>query len=996
MLAAFGGPFAAHCPIDGDGDGIASSCEGCPADAGKTDPGICGCGVADTPQNVADDDGDGTVNCLDGCPLDATKIAPGVCGCGIPDEDSDGDGVFDCDDLCPFNPLKSDPGFCGCSEPDVDSDSDGLLDCQDNCSQISNSGQEDEDRDCEGDVCDLCFGLGDPGSCGCGVFPAAVCGDGGVAAEGSRYLDVGVPINDLPAGSRVSVRVTSGLCPEGRFVEPAGDFSDSRRRGRLTESETCRAAEDFARIHVTGELIVPETSYSVEYRLCPPTGLPDPSDPFAPVGTATTELWGDVDDNGFANILDTTAMIDLLAGVCDPQRVFWVYDLVGVTSCEPDGLITQEDLDAVLAAFGGPFEAYCSVDEDGDGIASACEGCPTDAAKLEPGICGCGELEDDGDGDGSPDCCGPPGGDCCPFDPDKPAPGVCGCGVPDSPENVADDDGDGFANCLDGCPQDPDKTAPGICGCGEPENDGDGDGAPDCCGPPGGDCCPLDPAKTEPLVCPCGVADTADNVADDDGDDVPFCIDNCSSRANPAQEDFDLDGLGDVCDNCPEAVNPAQTDTDGDCFGDPCDGCATDPSQTDTSLCGCGVFPNPICGDGGVVAEGPRYLGIGLPLNALPSGVQVSLRVSSSACPAGRFVTLDTNFATLGTGRLVAQEVCHSAEDFGFIHVTGDLLHPGSSHTVDYRLCDAQGLPDRTESFVVIGSATTWDWGDVDDNGFTNVLDLSQVVDAASELGLCAVDGILFNYDLVGVTSCVPDGQITQEDIDAAVAAFQGPFATLCPFDADGDGVADACDDCPSGPNDVNGNQIPDCDEPVLDEGSRYLAVTPRAAQPPLPEVPIALHIASPDLPCFGRWIKADGSLASLPVYRTPAAWSTVHVHDQDIVPETMYEIHYQEQGLPGLHFLGSATTWIYGDVNFDGTVTGLDLTAVQQAAGGDFGNGSLYGFDLVGSVLDCLPNGVVDAADVDTVESILNLGTTYLGTGCPIPCRKKPPGQQF
>ena len=52
-----------------------------------------------------DRDEDGTPDCLDGCITDAQKTDPGLCGCGVADDptDSDGDGTPDCTDLCPYD-----------------------------------------------------------------------------------------------------------------------------------------------------------------------------------------------------------------------------------------------------------------------------------------------------------------------------------------------------------------------------------------------------------------------------------------------------------------------------------------------------------------------------------------------------------------------------------------------------------------------------------------------------------------------------------------------------------------------------------------------------------------------------------------------------------------------------------------------------------------------------------------------------------------------------
>ena len=54
-----------------------------------------------------DVDADGVIDLRDGCPEDAGKIAPGLCGCGVPDDDRDHDGVPDCHDVEPDNPNVS-------------------------------------------------------------------------------------------------------------------------------------------------------------------------------------------------------------------------------------------------------------------------------------------------------------------------------------------------------------------------------------------------------------------------------------------------------------------------------------------------------------------------------------------------------------------------------------------------------------------------------------------------------------------------------------------------------------------------------------------------------------------------------------------------------------------------------------------------------------------------------------------------------------------------
>jgi hypothetical protein len=229
-------------------------------------------------------------------------------------------------------------------------------------------------------------------------------------------------------------------------------------------------------------------------------------------------------------------------------------------------------------------------DRDNDGTIDPLDGCPDDFNKIEPGFCGCGELETDTDGDETPDCV-----DDCPEDEDKTEPGLCGCGTPET-----DSDGDGTPDCLDECPENPEKTEPGLCGCEVSEEDTDGDGVPDCI-----DECPEDPEKIEPGACGCGVSEE-----DTDGDGAPDCIDECPDDAfkvapgacgcNVPETDSDGDQIPDCVDGCPGDPEksapgacgcgvPENGDRDGDGVPDCVDRCPDDPGKGDPGACGCGI-----------------------------------------------------------------------------------------------------------------------------------------------------------------------------------------------------------------------------------------------------------------------------------------------------------------------------------------------------------------------------------------------------------------------
>jgi FG-GAP repeat/Regulator of chromosome condensation (RCC1) repeat/Thrombospondin type 3 repeat/Dockerin type I domain len=165
-----------------------------------------------------------------------------------------------------------------------------------------------------------------------------------------------------------------------------------------------------------------------------------------------------------------------------------------------DGLLVQCVQPAGFARTDGdncPGVANPSqANADGDSAGDACDGCPSDGAKQQPGFCGCGFSDADSDGDGTANCLDtdddndgvPDASDRCPQDSAKREPGDCGCGVPETDSDSdgwadcidPDDDGDGIADGSDGCPLDVLKSAPGQCGCGSPDTDSDSDGIADC------------------------------------------------------------------------------------------------------------------------------------------------------------------------------------------------------------------------------------------------------------------------------------------------------------------------------------------------------------------------------------------------------------------------------------------------------------------------------------------------------------------------------------
>ncbi|RIK68138.1 MAG: hypothetical protein DCC65_04775 [Planctomycetota bacterium] len=535
------------------GYGASSTCfEG----AGPTSPNLTittaairnGAGCDDTDNNSAD--------FSTGTPTPRNSASPRVC-CGATNGDADSDGVGDGCDNCPndanADQADSDTDGVGnvcdncesaANANQADSDTDGVGDACDNCANDANSGQEDADTDGVGDACDNCP-------------DAANSNQADSDTDGTGDACDGCP-NDPN-------KTEPGLCGCGE-----SDTLDTDSDGIVDCIDNCPSNSNNDQADADSD------GAGDACDNCQDESNPDQAD-------VDSDGVGDACDNcpSSANSGQEDGDEDTVGDACD--------------NCPDDMNPGQEDgdTDGVGDACDNcPANANNDqLDSDTDGTGDACDGCPNDPNKTEPGLCGCGNSDTaDADSDGVPDCI-----DNCPFESNSDQADADSDGVGDVCDNCpgasnsdqADVDMDGAGDVCDGCPTDPAKTDPGICGCLVDDSiDTDSDGVPDCV-----DNCPL--------------VSNNDQV-DNDGDDVGDACDNCPNTANADQANADGDSAGDACDNCPENPNLLEpgpcgcneednADNDGDGLLNCNDNCDNDfnPDQTDADTDGIGDVCDP-------------------------------------------------------------------------------------------------------------------------------------------------------------------------------------------------------------------------------------------------------------------------------------------------------------------------------------------------------------------------------------------------------------------
>ncbi len=471
-----------------------------------------------------DDDNDGVEDSSDAFPLDPSESVD-TDGDGVgnnADADDDNDGFDDGTDGCPFDPTKSSPGQCGCGNPDTDTDGDGTADCIDNC-YLPNPTQADCNANGVGDACESftdCNANGNPDSCDIASGLAQDCNANGIpdscdVAGGSDDAELlanwtlgdGAPTGPwcgtwcesqcaIPGWANNSIDWTIGG-PLDSHDNPGFVSVNGCWQGHLSQQFSTIVGEPY-RLAFNWVPVCTAPSMGVEIGAASFMVSATPEQPCS----AWPFVWRTFTYEFVAT--STTTVLTFRGTPTGDQGAFldWASVRRVVTvDCNSNGIPDS-----------------CEVDSDGDGAIDGCDGCPTDAAKTEPGQCGCGVTEIDSDGDGTLDC-----HDECPIDPSKTTAGQCGCGNPDTDTdadgtadcNDSDDDNDGVQDPMDAFPLDAnesvDSDGDGIGNNADPDDDNDGtnDAA---------DGCPLDPAKSSPGQCGCGNPDT-----DTDSDGVADC-----------------------------------------------------------------------------------------------------------------------------------------------------------------------------------------------------------------------------------------------------------------------------------------------------------------------------------------------------------------------------------------------------------------------------------------------------------------------------------------
>ncbi len=496
-----------------------------------------------------------------------------------PDEvDADGDGYFACEECDDANVtvFPGAPELCDGLDNDcdgtvpvdeVDADGDGFLACDD-CDDADVSVYPGAPELCNGldDDCDGTPDNNDPEGVGepCGTDLGecqegqTVCAGGALVCANAIWPEPelcdgldndcdGTPDNNDPEGVGEICGIDVGECQEGLTACAGGALVCADAIWPVPElcdglDNDCDGSVPLDEIDADGDTYLACEDCDDAQALIHPGAAEITGDGVDQNCDAIEICYLDADNDGFRPDASSTfpsADLD-----CDDVGEAWAIDPTG--DCNDSNATIAPGLPEKCDGWDNNCDGTVpalETDSDGDGVLSCAEACPYDRLKLQPGICGCGKL-DDANNDGIPDC-------------DDPC------------DHNVDSDSDGIPDCVDACPDDADKTDPGVCGCDNPDDDNDADSVLDC-----DDACPDDAEKSEPGICGCG------NPDDSNHDGVPDCQSECDHNI-----DTDQDGVADCLDGCPD--NPEKTDP-GVC------GCEIPDDANSNEIPDCQESPSPI------------------------------------------------------------------------------------------------------------------------------------------------------------------------------------------------------------------------------------------------------------------------------------------------------------------------------------------------------------------------------------------------------------------
>jgi outer membrane protein assembly factor BamB len=325
------------------------------------------------------------------CPLDANKTEPGQCGCGVADSDTDGDGTLDCQELCPLDPDRTAPGTCGCAGA---------------------TGNAAAGTPCSDGLCsanDECDGAGH-----CGSASECIPGAGCVLAKYDNHAYTFCPTDSTWQAARTTCQSVAGmdLVHIDDAVEDA--FIDSRLSAPAWIGASDRSvegtwtwADDGVQFWSGACLGTAVGGRYANWYLFQPDNLFDQD---CAIHKKQVNAWSDqACGESYDFVCEVTDACPLdpskrWAGLCGCGVADVDTDRDGALDCQEACPLDPKKQQAGVCGCGNP-----DVDSDGDGVLDCEEQCPEDALKLEPQTCGCGKPETDSDFDGQPNCLPCPG-----------------------------------------------------------------------------------------------------------------------------------------------------------------------------------------------------------------------------------------------------------------------------------------------------------------------------------------------------------------------------------------------------------------------------------------------------------------------------------------------------------------------------------------------------------------------------------------------------------